>query len=180
MAEPTVASAAVLAGFISDPDLRKLFDYWRGKRQGRPMPSKDDIDPVEIPWALNRIFLMDYDPKDSFRYRLAGSEISGVFGRSNLKGLTFSDILPPKGAQVVKERWTPLTERPAALSMKGLVYLAAERAPVGERLLLPLADTAGGPVTGVLGMTVCKWVTGLMPGEVKQSPLQVLPVSEIP
>ncbi|GAB4352387.1 MAG: hypothetical protein Kow00114_01060 [Kiloniellaceae bacterium] len=172
--------AAAFDGFISDPDLRRLFDYWRGKRNGRPMPAKDDIDPIEIPWALTRIFLMDYEPDAGFRYRLAGSEISSVFGRGNLKGLSFADILPPEGARVVAERWAPMIEQRAAISMKGLVYLAAERVPIGERILLPLADSANGPVTGVLGMTVCEWVSGVAPGEVKQSPVNVLPVAEIP
>lgn len=180
MAEREMASTAAHDGFLSDPDLRRLFDYWRGKRNGRPMPAKDDIDPIEIPWALTRIFLMDYDPAEGFRYRLAGSEISNVFGRNNLKGLTFADILPPEGARVVAERWAPMIEQRAAISMKGLVYLAAERVPVGERVLLPLADSAEGPVTGVLGMTVCEWLSGIEPGEVKQSPLKILPVAEIP
>ncbi|WP_340119620.1 PAS domain-containing protein [Pelagibius sp. 7325] len=180
MAEREAAPTAPLDGFVSDPALRRLFDYWRGKRRGRPMPAKDDIDPIEIPWSLTRIFLMDYDPATGFRYRLAGSEISDVFGRGNLKGLTFADILPPQGAEVVAERWRPMIEQPAAISMKGLVYLAADRTPVGERVLLPLADSADGPVTGVLGMTVCEWVAGLAPGEVKQSPLKILPVAEIP
>lgn len=180
MAEPDAAPTAELGEFIADPDLRKLFDYWRDKRKDRPMPSKDDIDPIEIPWALGRIFLMDYDPCDGFRYRLAGSEISSVFGRSNLKGLTFTDILPPEGARVVAERWTPMVEGPAAISMKGLVYLAAERTPMGERVLLPLADSTEGPVSGVLGMTVCEWVSDLAPHEVRQSAVKVLPVDQIP
>lgn len=172
--------AAAFDTFISDPDLRRLFDYWRGKRNGRPMPARDDIDPIEIPWALTRIFLMDYDPAAGFTYRLAGSEIASVFGRSNLKGLTFADILPPEGARVVAGRWAPIIEQRAAISMKGLVYLAAERVPVGERVLLPLADSADGPISGVLGMTVCEWLSGIEPGAVKQSPLNILPVAEIP
>ena len=180
MAEHEETSTADLDAFVSDPDLRKLFDYWRDKRNGRAMPAKEDIDPIEIPWALTRIFLMDYTPQEGFRYRLTGSEISDVFGRTNLKGLGFADILSPEGTRVVTERWASIIDRHAAISMKGLVYLAAERTPVGERLLLPLADTPGGPVSGVVGMTVCEWLTGLSPADVKQSPLKVLPVCEIP
>ena len=36
-----------MAGMIANADLQTLFDYWAGKRQGRPMPSRADIDPVE-------------------------------------------------------------------------------------------------------------------------------------
>ncbi|MGD1879255.1 MAG: PAS domain-containing protein [Kiloniellaceae bacterium] len=183
MSEPDTArkaSPVTQPDFIGDADLRRLFAYWRSKRNGRPMPAKEDIDPIEISWALTRIFLMDYSPEDGFRYRLAGSEISTVFGRANLKGLTFADILPPEGAAIVAERWNAMVAGPSVVCMKGLVYLAAERTPIGERLLLPLADTAGGPVTGVLGMTICEWVSGISPTDVKQSPLKVLPVGNIP
>ena len=166
--------------FITSPDLLRLFDYWRSKRQGRPMPAKNDIDPVEIGWALSRIFLMDYAPENGFIYRLAGSEVSEVFGRSNLKGLNLRDILPPEGAQIVEDRWAPLVQDSAVICMKGLVYLAAERTPLGERLLLPLADAADGPVTGLIGMTICEWVTGDVPAELKQSPIEAIPVSSIP
>jgi hypothetical protein len=186
MAEPDKASdtsgceESSLATFISDPDLRKLFDYWCEKRQGRTMPAKDDIDPIEISWALTRIFLMDYDPADGFRYRLAGSEVAAVFGRSNLKGLTFADILPPDGAKLVAQRWMPMVEEPSVICMKGLVYLAAERTPIGERVLLPLADESGGKVTGVLGMTVCEWIAGSVPAEIMHSSVKAIPVTTIP
>src|SRR3546814_12117958 len=40
---------------LCDPELLRLLDYWRAKRRGRPMPSRKDIDPTEIPWALGRV-----------------------------------------------------------------------------------------------------------------------------
>jgi hypothetical protein len=64
--------------------------------------------------------------------------------------------------------------------MKGLVYLAAERTPIGERVLLPLADESGGKVTGVLGMTVCEWIAGSVPAEIMHSSVKAIPVTTIP
>src|SRR3546814_4191007 len=61
---------------LRNPDLLRLLGYWRSKRSGRAMPSRRDVDPTEIPWALSRIFLVDYSAQDGFRYRLAGSEIA--------------------------------------------------------------------------------------------------------
>lgn len=165
---------------LGAPDLFRILDYWRSKRKGRPMPAKADIDPLEIPWALNRIFLASYSPKDGFRYRLAGAEVANVFGRSNLKGLTMKDILPPERASFVEGRWAPLVQERAMIVMKGMIYLAAERTPIGERLILPLADKAGGPVTGAFGMTVCEWLTGDVPQEVKVSQIEYVPVDRIP
>ncbi len=165
---------------LSEPDLFKFLDYWRGKRNGRAMPSKADIDPLDIPWALSRIFLATYSPEDGFRYRLAGSEVSSVFGRSNLKGLTMRDILPPDRAPFVEERWEPLVRDRSMIVMKGMIYLAARRTPIGERLILPLADTPDGPVTGALGMTICQWIVGDVPQEVKVSQIEYVPVDRIP
>ena len=186
MAKPGVAArveaiaATTIADLVSEPELLKLFDYWCAKRRGRPMPAKEDIDPIEIPWALNRIFLLDYSPDDGFRYRLAGIDIAKVFGRANLKGLTFYDIIASKGARIVEDRWMTLVDGRCVLSMQGMVYYAAERTAVGERLLLPLADEPGGPVTGTFGMTVCEWVPSGEAQAMTQARLISLPVDSIP
>jgi len=37
-----------VADFISEPELPRLFRYRRSKRAGRAMPSRADIDPVDI------------------------------------------------------------------------------------------------------------------------------------
>jgi hypothetical protein len=141
--------------FIDNPDICRLYDYWRARRNGRPMPAKRDLDPLDIGWALSRIFLVDYAPADGFVYRLAGSEIAGVFGRGNLKGLRPRDFLPPARAAIVEALFRRAVEERCVLWMRGMIYLRADRTPLGERLILPLCD--GGhedPVTGVLGMTV--------------------------
>ena len=174
------AGAGAVSKLLSEPALFRILDYWRGKRNGRVMPSRSEIDPLEIPWALSRIFLVSYSPEDGFRYRLAGAEVASVFGRSNLKGLTMKDILPPEPAKFVEGRWAPLVQDRAMIVMKGMIYLAAERTPIGERLILPLADEPDGPVTGAFGMTICEWLTGDVPQEVKVSQIEYVPVSDIP
>jgi hypothetical protein len=165
---------------ISEPDLLRLFEYWCSKRSGSLMPCKGDIDPIEISWALSRIFLLDYSPEDGFRYRLAGAEVAEIFGRTNLKGFQLTDILSPERAKMVAERWDPLVRDRCVICMKGMVYLPAERIPIGERLLLPLADTPDGPVTGLLGSTVFKWVAGDLPQEIELSRIEYVPVDRIP
>lgn len=178
--QPTASGSGAVSKLLSEPHLFRLLDYWRSKRNGRDMPSRADIDPLEIPWALSRLYLTSYSPDDGFRYRLAGAEVSSVFGRSNLKGLKMGDILSPDRARFVENRWMPLVRDRALIVMKGMIYLAAERTPIGERLVLPLADETDGPVTGTLGMTVCEWLVGDVPQEVKDSQVEYVPVSEIP
>jgi hypothetical protein len=174
------AAGSPAADFLGEADLRKLFDYWRGLRRGRPMPSKNDIDPLDIGWALSRIYLMDYRPEDGFTYRLAGTEVSSVFGHSNLKGLNLRDVVNPERLALIESTWMRVVEERSVVSMSGMVYYGVDRVSVGERLLLPLADEADGPVTGLLGMTVTKWITGEVPEEYKLAHVKAIPVSEIP
>lgn len=176
VAEPAVSP---LAACLSNPDLLRLFDYWRGKRGGRPMPARQDIDPLEIGWALSRIFLMDYGPEQGFVYRLAGAEISNVFERANLKGLRLQDVVKPGRWPLIEGAWRRVVDGPAVVCMTGMVYYGVDRTSAGERLLLPLADDADGPVTGVLGMTVTRWLSGDVPEELKQARIESLHVSKI-
>jgi hypothetical protein len=64
------------------PAVARLYAYWDSKRRGRPMPSRGDLDPVEMREWLGRIMLYDVireDPLD-FRYRLIGSHIVHACG----------------------------------------------------------------------------------------------------
>lgn len=167
-------------GFLKSKEIRDLLDYWRRARKGRLMPSKSDIRPEEIPWALSRVFLLDYGPDSGFRYRLAGADVARMFRRSNLKGLGLTDILPAPQAELVTRRWMPIVQGPCVLHMRGMVYFAAERVPLGERLLMPLSDDESSAVTGVLGMTVFEWVSGPVADQAKLPEIESILVGAIP
>jgi hypothetical protein len=169
-----------ITAYLNKPELRRLFDYWRSLRRGRPMPSKSDIDPLDIGWALSRIYLMDYRPEEGFTYRLAGTEVSSVFGHSNLKGMNLRDVVNPERRDLIETAWLRVVEERSIICMSGMVYYGVDRISVGERLLLPLADEAEGPITGVLGMTVAEWLAGEVPEKVKQAHVKAVPVSDIP
>jgi hypothetical protein len=57
----------------ASPSAATMFDYWDSKRNGRLMPARADIDPIEMkPW-LAGIQLVDvFDNPRRFVYRLAG------------------------------------------------------------------------------------------------------------
>ena len=56
-------------------------DYWDGKRRGRRMPARRDIEPTEILDLLPFVVLIDVErgPLD-FRYRLVGTAVAARFG----------------------------------------------------------------------------------------------------
>jgi hypothetical protein len=62
--------------------LRQFYRYWDGKRGGRALPLKADIDPAEIKDVLPYVILSEvYDAPLRVRYRLVGTEIVRLRGR---------------------------------------------------------------------------------------------------
>lgn len=157
-------------------DLLRLADYWMDRRRGRVMPTRADIDPTDIPWALSRFYLVDYDRRtDRYRYRIAGTEIEEMYrpftGRHSIRGMHLDELMSPEDAAVVTERWRPLPERAALIHMRGLIYAIADRLMLGERLLLPLSDGSASIVSGLIGITV--WTDTTTPAPTNERRLDV-------
>src|SRR5262245_11655849 len=60
--------------------MRRLFEHWLAKRGTRVAPARADIDPLEIPYALGDLLMLDVEYPAAaagpvFRYRLTGSRI---------------------------------------------------------------------------------------------------------
>lgn len=56
-------------------------NYWRSKIQGSRLPSRRDIDPVEIPKLLPHVMLTEIRPEPfQARYRLAGTATVDIHG----------------------------------------------------------------------------------------------------
>lgn len=61
--------------------IREVYEYWDRKRGSRSMPSRSDLDPIEIPALLPHILLVDVTPPDSrLKFRLAGTNVVEKFG----------------------------------------------------------------------------------------------------
>jgi hypothetical protein len=82
---------------IVNPRLQRLCAYWSEKRGGRAMPSRDDIDPVELAFIIGNLILVDVldgDPPD-FRIRLHGTVLSQRVGYE-LTGKMLADMPAPE------------------------------------------------------------------------------------
>lgn len=78
---------------LSDPDLTKFYDYWSSLRGGRPMPSRRDLDPLQIPAAyLPDLMLIDvvHEPL-RLKYRLIGTHVVTASGEDRT-GRFFDDV----------------------------------------------------------------------------------------
>lgn len=82
---------------LDDPRFRWLFQYWLERRRDGRLPGRDDIDPLDFPHLLGRIYLIEVvhdGPRVRFRFRLWGTKISGLF-RHEHTGHWLEDIAAP-------------------------------------------------------------------------------------
>lgn len=129
--------------------LREIHGYWSGKIVGGRLPSRRDIDPVEIPRLLPNLFLLDViaGPPARYRFRLVGTRIAQVEGEHRGRYL---------------DEYTELNKNPAVLrqyddACGGVIYLRDNTLVWQDRphvdytvLLLPLAED-GTTVDTLLG-----------------------------
>lgn len=77
----------------SGPQL--LYTYWQRKLNGRSMPARSDIEPLDLKPVLPQLLLLDVQPSPlDFRYRLAGTRTYDIFG-FDLTGRSVRELEPP-------------------------------------------------------------------------------------
>lgn len=147
---PSPASdVARQARALADPIIRKVYDYWADKSVAGRLPSRRDIDPVDIYDCLSWLMILEaVEGGRDFRIRLAGSHIEEAHDRP-LKGLMVGDLgAGSEMAQVLDRFRNALaTKAPnfhsGSLSMVGRAFIEF------DRVALPLAED-GETVTHLL------------------------------
>jgi hypothetical protein len=63
---------------INQPRLQRLYAYWLEKRGARAMPSRGDLDPLDIRFVMGDVVLVDVvnETPPRFRIRLHGTNLS--------------------------------------------------------------------------------------------------------
>ncbi len=96
---------------IADEKIRRFYRYWLGKRGGRNFPARADLDPLDFPYVLGDVVLVDVQrsPPGSrwpwtFRYRLVGTRIVERDGY-DLTGNTLEDLPEPQYRERVRATW---------------------------------------------------------------------------
>jgi hypothetical protein len=129
---------------------RELYGYWRACAQSRPIPSRYDIDPVDIPNLLPGLSLLDAGVElESLRYRLAGTRVREIYG-TEITGRAVFD----SGLQHKRDYWRSVYRN---VIDEGIPMQGAVRGPVAGRdhllliwMRLPLSGRSG-VVERVLG-----------------------------
>ena len=126
---------------LSDPRLRKAYEYWLSKRTAERLPSRRDMDPVDISICLSGVLLFDVlDDGTDYRIRLAGSHVEEAYGRS-LKGIRLRELLGAQpGAEEVLERLRQVVVT-CEPDFRSAPVVVPERSFLSfDRVALPLAE----------------------------------------
>ena len=126
---------------IEHPLLRQLFLYWSRKRIGHDLPSRQDIDPIEIgPEVLPHIMLTDVLDGGRLRYRLAGTAVETVTGQS-LSGQYLDELLRPPYRDYIFSLYREIIEGRYALYTESFYPLhGTQPERLTKRLMMPLVS----------------------------------------
>jgi len=133
-----VAATRLPLAEIPSETLHRMYAYWRSKCRGEQLPARKDIDPLDFPWALGLVCLLDVERYPlTFRYRLDGTTIAERYG-ADLTGRTTDDVKPDFHAALLRKHFSEVAEngRPSLYRIS-LRYGGQVRTYM--RLALPLA-----------------------------------------
>jgi hypothetical protein len=137
------------ADAVTHPKIRRMHEYWLAKCAGRPMPSRADIDPLDLRDCLGNLCLLDVvgDAPHRFRFRVDGSNLAALSG-FELTGKFVEDMPDPDYRDFV----LALYERVVAEKVPIFLAVAAEWKGCGIEeisVTLPLSND-GVTVDGIL------------------------------
>ena len=119
--------------------LSALDDYWQQKCGAHGLPSRADLDPAELRYALGNVSLIDVlrDPL-RFRIRVAASNVEARFDRA-LTGTFIHDLPEPESARLWDKVYRAVLDSGQPRSFVGEVF--EDGAPRRYRAVIwPLAS----------------------------------------
>ena len=127
---------------LGDPDLIRFYDIWAALRSDRTMPSRKDLDPLQIgPEFLPNLMLIDVfrEPR-RYRYRLIGTHVVTASGEDRT-GRMFENIGFFKVHPVVVEQYNRVVDTGQPLhSLEPFTNFVSGSTYEVDRLLLPLSS----------------------------------------
>jgi hypothetical protein len=116
-----------------------LYGYWDGKRAGRRMPARADIDPIEIRDWMPSIIICEAEPAPlRFRYRLIGTRITELVHR-DVTGRYIDEELYGDNVEVVKGPFQEAYSTRAPVALRGRLKWGNVEREVAA-LALPLSN----------------------------------------
>jgi hypothetical protein len=122
------------------PKAIALYQYWNSRRGVRSMPSRVDIDPLEMRQWLPRLMLVDVSPDAKhFTYRLVGTEIVDLLG-VNPTGRPVETAWPEEGVQQLLEDYREVAENRTPVFCQQVSEWLDDQRPTAWAVRLPLSS----------------------------------------
>lgn len=133
---------AEIVATVAHPDLHRLYDYWCARAAPGGLPSRRDIDPLDMDFMLGNLILVDVvrdpaRPSPRFRYRLVGANLVNTLGLE-MTGRMLDEHPDPHFREVAMRVYARVVEgaRPTAARRDTVVDGRVRRY---EAIHLPLA-----------------------------------------
>ncbi|WP_193369623.1 PAS domain-containing protein [Pelagibius marinus] len=132
------------AEILDEPLLAELYSYWTERSRGRKVPTRADIDPVDIPQLLPHLTLTEMVPAQTargfrIRYRLAGTEIESHFG-CPLTNRYLDDLVTGPFVDFAMELHERVRTEKEPIYTEVLFGSDEAEALYAKRLMLPLSE----------------------------------------
>lgn len=146
----------------------KLYSYWNSVRGARTAPRRFEIEPSQIADILSETFILEYQPPNGYRYRLAGTQIGEYFGKE-LRGTSFTDGWQDYERFALQRHLTSIRKLGAVarVLMEGTTRIGLKSR--FEVLILPLLHN---------GETINRFLGAITPLEDEENHLRLSPVSD--
>jgi hypothetical protein len=131
--------------------LHRFARFWEQKRGDLIVPNFADLDPVDMPWALQSVFVVERLPNLNLAYRLVGGQMSDRLG-GRLIGKTAAEVFETEYAGHVNTRWLRVLEEPA-LCYAVTRHLTREGQILQARRFLAPARSVSGEIDRVIGVS---------------------------
>lgn len=132
------------------PKAVALYQYWNARRGLRVMPSRADIDPMEMRQWLSRMTLVDVGPDgQNFTYRLVGTQIVDLLG-TNPTGHPVESAWPEEAAPIALAGYHEIVATKAPMFCHQTCQWREDQGPSAWAMHLPLSSD-GAEVDVILG-----------------------------
>jgi hypothetical protein len=135
---------------LTDPRHRELYAYWDGKRSGRRMPRRSELDPIEIPQLLPNIMIVEVVDNERFRFRLVGTAIVQAFGQDST-GRFLDEITNGEYRDFILGVYRGVCRHGRPVFAASEFVTSKGYAVIANRLMLPLSED-GSAVDRIIGI----------------------------
>lgn len=119
-----------------------LYAYWNDVRADRLAPQRFEIEPSSMAAILSETAILELEPNQGCRFRLAGTRISELFGRE-LRGVDLVGMWSAEDQAMVKGALTTLAGQGGCIVLSFTGMNEDRRTVALEGLLLPLVHHDG-------------------------------------